>query len=270
MSKSNLLIKLGASTLLLSLVSIFAFNASTSLQAQETESNTTIEDIEEDPTNAVGETVTVRGAVNEVEPGISFKIAEEGFLEGSEVLVLNATGELFPNSPTNDLELQVTGEVGTFITADIDTYNDLYDYDLDPDLYVDYESKPVIFAESVALAPEIEDISETPENFYSKEVALQGEVDEIKSDLAFTIVDDDLLEGSDMLVINVTGESLPSEEEIVVVTGMVRPYISAEFERDYDLTWDLDVQEEIEAEYSQKPVLVVDSIYLAEDEGLLE
>lgn len=52
---------------------------------------------------------------------------------------------------------------------------------------------------------------------------------------------------------------------------MVRPFIKSEFERDYDLTWDLDFQEELEAEYTEKPVLVVDSIYpAAEDEGLLE
>lgn len=51
---------------------------------------------------------------------------------------------------------------------------------------------------------------------------------------------------------------------------MLRPFVKAEFERDYDLTWDLDLQEELEAEYSEKPVLVVDSIYSAKDEGLFE
>lgn len=270
MSKSNLLIKLGVSTLLLSLASIFAIKAPTSLQAQEIDNNTTIEDIEEDATDAVGEQVTVRGEANEVDPGISFEIAEEGFLQGSEVLVINATGELLPDMPEDEMEYQVTGEVGTFLTADIETYNDLYDYDLDPDLYVDYDSKPVIFAESITPAPGIEDISETPDNFYNKEVALEGEVTEIKSDLAFTLTEDDFIGGNDMLIINLTGEPIPSEDERIVVTGMVRPYITADFERDYDLTWDLDVQEEIEAEYSEKPVLVVDSIYPVEDDGLLE
>jgi hypothetical protein len=270
MPKLNLLAKLGASTLLLSLASVFAFNSPASLQAQETQNNTTIEDLEEEPSDAVGEQVTVRGEVNEVEPGISFEIAEEGFLEGEEVLVINATGEMLPEMPDEDLDLQVTGEVGTFLTADIESYNSLYDYDFDPNLYVDYDNRPVIFAESVTLSPGIEQISETPDYFYSKEVAIEGEVTEIKSDLAFTLTEDDFIGGNEMLIVNVTGEPIPSEDERVVVTGMVRPYVSAEFERDYDLTWDLDVQREIEAEYTQQPVLVVDSIYPIEDDGLLE
>lgn len=268
MSKLNLFIRLGTSTLVLSLASIFALNLN--LQAQENDGNTTIEDIEEEPSDAVGEEVTVKGEVSEVEPGISFEIAQEGFLEGEEVLVINSTGEMMPERSDDDINLQVTGEVGTFLTADLETYNGLYDLDLDPELYVDYDSKPVIFAESIALAPSIEAISEDPENFYSQEVALEGEVTEIKSDMAFTLTEDDFLGGNDMLIVNATAEPIPAEDERVVVTGMVRPYVAAEFERDYDLTWDLNVEQEIEAEYSQKPVLVVDSIYPIEDDGLLE
>lgn len=52
---------------------------------------------------------------------------------------------------------------------------------------------------------------------------------------------------------------------------MVRPFIRAEIERDYDLEWDLELIEELEAEYTDKPALIVDSIYPAsEDSGLLE
>lgn len=267
MTKFNSLFKLSTSALFLSLVSVLAIATSPNLQAQEADSNTTIEDLEEDATDALGEQVTVRGEVNEVEPGVSFQISEEGFLEGSEVLVVNVSGEPLPMMPDEDLELQVTGELGEFVYADVDS---LYDLDLDPDLYVDYEDRPVIFAQSLALSPGIEDISERPDNFYSKEVALEGEVGEIKSDSAFTLSEDELIGDNEMLMVNVTGEPIPEQGQKVVVTGMVRPFVAAEFERDYDLTWDLDVQEEIEAEYSQKPVLVVDSMYPAEDEGLFE
>ena len=266
-SQLNLLAKLGTGALILSLVSVLAFDKQADLQAQETENNATIEEIENDNSGKMGEQVTVRGEVNEVEPGVSFQIAEEGFLEGSEVLVLNVSGETLPEMPDEDLELQVTGELGEFIYADVDS---LYDLDLEPDLYVDYEDKPVIFAESFTLSPGIEDISERPDNFYSKEVALEGEIGEIKSGMAFTLSEDELLGDNEMLVVNVTGEPIPSEEQKVVVTGMVRPFIAAEFERDYDLTWDLDVETELEAEYSEKPVLVVDSIYTAKDEGVFE
>ncbi|WP_170943969.1 hypothetical protein [Leptolyngbya sp. BC1307] len=45
------------------------------------------------------------------------------------------------------------------------------------------------------------------------------------------------------------------------VTGVLRSYIRSDFDRDYDLQWDLSVKENIEAEYEQKPVFVADSIY---------
>ena len=115
------------------------------------------------------------------------------------------------------------------------------------------------------------DISENPDKFYGKEVAVEAKVEEIKSDVSFTLDEGGLIGGENLLVINASGEPIPAEDETVVVTGMVRPFIKAELERDYDLTWDLDVEEKIEAEYSEKPVLVVDSIYpSAKEEGLFE
>ena len=52
---------------------------------------------------------------------------------------------------------------------------------------------------------------------------------------------------------------------------MIRPFVAADIERDYDLTWDAGIVEELKAEFSQKPALVVDGIYpAAEEEGLLE
>ncbi len=268
MSKFNLLTNLGISAILLSTIGIVPVTENNALRAQDADSNETIENIAEEETNLFGEQVTVRGQVETVEPGMSFYLNEEGFLEGDDVLVLNVSGKMLPEMPDEELELQVTGELGKFVLADVERE---YDLDLDPDLYVDYEDRPVILANSMTLSPNLEDISERPENFYGKEVAVEGEVEEIKNDIAFTLDDEQLIGGEDLLVINVTGEPIPSQDEAVVVNGMIRPFVKAEFERDYDLTWDLDFQEELEAEYLEKPVLVVDRIYpSAEDEGLLE
>ena len=252
---------------LLALASMFIAVEGKRLQAQETDGNTTIEEISEDEDNASGEEVTVRGEVEEVESGVSFVLQKEGFLEGDEVLVINVSEQVVPEDAEN-LPLQITGELGTLVLADIERD---YGLELDPDLYVDYETKPVILATSMVLSPDLEEVSEDPEGYYDLEIALEGEVDEIRNDYAFTLKEDQLIGGDDLLIINATGEPIPEVDEKVVVTGMVRPYIKADFEKDYDLTWDLDVQEEIEAEYTEKPVLVVDSIYpSAEDEGLFE
>ncbi|MEB3212168.1 MAG: hypothetical protein VKL39_12475 [Leptolyngbyaceae bacterium] len=48
----------------------------------------------------------------------------------------------------------------------------------------------------------------------------------------------------------------------MVVTGTLRPFIASEFEQEYDLTWDLDIQEQLEAEYTERPVLVAAEVYL--------
>lgn len=268
MPKYNLLIN-KSSVLLLALATIFISSEYASVQAQETDGNTTIEEIaEEEESVTLGEEVTVRGEVDEVDPGVSFVLEEEaGLFEDDEVLVINVSEQILPEN-ADDLQLQVTGEVGSFVLADVERE---YDLDLDPDFYVDYESKPVIFASYIVASPDLEEVSENPDIYYGQEVAIEGEIGEIRNDYAFYLEEDQLIAGDDLLIINATGEPIPQEDETVVVTGMVRPFVSAEFERDYDLTWDLDVQEEIEAEYQDKPVLVVDSIYpSAQEQGLFE
>lgn len=258
----------GVNVLLLSLITLFGAVQSPKLQAQEVEGNNTIEEISESEDTFVGEEVTVRGEVTAVEPGVSFVMQEEGFLEGDRVLVINTSDELLPIPEEDDLSIQVTGEIGTLILADVERD---YQLDLDPELYVEYENQPVIFAETMVLSPDIEDVAEEPDSYYLQEIALEGEVDEVMSDYTFTLKEDQLIDDDRLLMINATGEPLPSEDEKIVVTGVVRPYIQAEFERDYDLTWDLGIQEEIEAEYTEKPVFVIDSIYTsAEDDGILE
>ena len=261
------IVKIGASALFVSLVSAVGVVESNKLQAQEVDGNTTIDEVTEEEV-VIGEEVTVRGEVEEVEPGISFVLEEEGFLEGDEVLVLNVSGGTVPVLPTEDLELQVTGEVGNLILADIERD---YGLILDPDLYVDYENKPVILAQSMVLSPELEDIAEDPELYYLQTLAVEGEIDEVRNDYTFTLKEEQLIGGDEILMINASGTPIPEADETVVVTGTVRQYIQAEFDRDYDLTWDLDVQEEIEAEYTERPVFVVDAIYpSAEDDGLFD
>ena len=265
MSKYNLINK--SSTLLLVLATIFTVGQYQSLQAQETDSNVTIEDIAEENNVALGEEVTVRGEVTEVEPGMSFVLQEEGLFEGDEVLVINVSQQMLPEQQDN-LELQVTGEKGMLVVADVEQE---YGLDLNPEFYVDYENKPVIFASSMVLSPEIEDVAENPDRYYTQEIAVKGEVKNINSDYAFILREDKLFSDDNLLIVNTTGEPIPNQDEKVVVTGTVRPYVKAEFEKEYNLTWDLDIQEEIEAEYTNNPVLIVDSIYpSAQDQGLLE
>ncbi|BAY92737.1 hypothetical protein NIES3275_47740 [Microchaete diplosiphon NIES-3275] len=58
-----------------------------------------------------------------------------------------------------------------------------------------------------------------------------------------------------------TPQGTVNEGEKVAVTGVLRPFVVAELERDYDLNWDLTLQKQLEAEYSNKPVLVANEVY---------
>ena len=220
--------------------------------------NVTTEEVAEDTEALIGQTVTIRSDALEVIEPASFTVGDDEFFGGEEILVINASGEIF-ELPEDDTEVQITGEVAEFVFADIESE---YDLDLDPDLYVDYEGQPAIIAQSLAPAPEPGEIAENPDRYYGQILAVTGEVETVYGENTFTLDEDELFGGEDLLVVVTNPTEAPIEDgETVAVTGELRPFIVSEFETDYDLTWDLDIQEEIEAEYSERPVLVVDRVY---------
>jgi len=224
---------------------------------QETE-NVTTEEVSENFDELIGQTVTIRSDALEIVEPTSFIVGDQSFFGGEEILIINASGEIF-ELPEDDTEVQVTGEVVNLVLADIESE---YDLGLDPDLYVDYEGKPAIIAQSLAAAPEPGEIAADPSQYYGQILAVTGEIEAIYSDNSFTLDEDQLFGGEDLLVIVTNPIVAPIEDgETVAVTGELRPFVTAEFETDYDLTWDLDVQKQLEADYSERPVLVVDQVY---------
>ena len=238
-------------------------NTNNSLLAQadvdmEESENVTTEEVAEDTEALIGETVTIRSDALEIIEPASFTVGDDDFFGGEEILVINASGEIF-ELPEDDTEVQITGEVAQFILADIESE---YGLGLDPELYADYEDKPAIIAQSLAPAPEPGEIAADPEQYYGQTLAVTGEVENIYGDNTFTLDEDELFGGEDLLVIVTNPTEAPiADGETVAVTGELRSFVTADLETDYDLTWDLDVQEEIEAEYSERPVLVVDRVY---------
>lgn len=249
--------QLGAIALLTLAIVLPACNPADEIEEGRT--NVTTEDITEDTEQLIGQTVTIRSEVEEV-GDVGFVFEADELFGGEPILVLNASGEPFL-LPPEDIEVQATGEVTQFIIADVESE---YGLDLDEDIYVEYEDRPAIIAQSLALAPEPEELAEDPEGFYNQVVAVEGEVNELVSPGVFTVGDDGWFGGGELLVVG-TDPSLAGgaieEGENVTVTGVLRPYIFAEFERDYDLTWDLELQQNVEAEYSQEPVLAASEVY---------
>lgn len=90
---------------------------------------------------------------------------------------------------------------------------------------------------------------------------MPGEVEDIVGPNSFTLDEEELIGANDLLVVTINPQRQIEDGKKVVATGVLRPFVLAEFERDYDLTWDLDVQQTLEAEYRDKPVLVVNDVY---------
>ncbi|MEQ9360013.1 hypothetical protein [Coleofasciculus chthonoplastes] len=224
--------------------------------AGQEEENVTAEEVEENTEQLIGQSVSIRGEVRDVLDNVTFTISEDE-LFGDEIIVVNTSGEPFMLPEEEDVEVQVTGEVRQFNLVEFEE-----EFDLDFQFDTDYEQKPAIVAESLALAPKPGEITEDPSQFYNQTVAVEGEVEEIMSNNTFTLDEDQLVGGGDLLVFTlVAPERTMVEGEDVVVTGEIRPFIAAEFERDYELTWDLDVKRQLEAEYENKPVFIAKSIY---------
>ncbi|MGG6295647.1 hypothetical protein ACQ4M4_14755 [Leptolyngbya sp. AN02str] len=223
--------------------------------------NVTTEELVDNPNKYIGQVVTVRSEpVAEIGPS-TFTMEDEEFFGSEPILVVNATGELFV-FPEAGTDVQVTGEVRNFVALDIERE---YNLGLEADDYATYENQPALIAQSIAIAPEPGELASNPEQYYGEQLAVTGEIEEFQSANVFTLDEDQLFGGQDLLVLraNPTTAAEPAIEdgETVAVTGELRPFIVAELERDYEFNWEAGIQEQLEAEYRDRPVLVADNVY---------
>ncbi|MBE9170183.1 hypothetical protein IQ238_22560 [Pleurocapsales cyanobacterium LEGE 06147] len=247
------------SILLFSVASILLTEKDNSLQvmAQEIIHNVTVEEINEKAERLLGQTVTVKGAIEEIKSGSAFTIEDERYFSAERILVINRSNESLPELPERDIPIQVTGKIDKLERAQIVRNQDL---DLSPDIVAVFQERPVIYADTIVLAPDPDEVTEDPQSYYGRQVAVQGKVEEILGANAFTLAEDKLKEGKNLLVLNLVAEPMPAEGEKVLVTGMVRSFNATELEQDYDLNGERQLPRELETEYSQQVVLIVDSI----------
>ncbi|MBH8556101.1 hypothetical protein I8751_27935 [Nostocaceae cyanobacterium CENA357] len=249
----------GAIALALSAVLLPACTNNLEREAAVPETNVTTEEVTDNTNQLIGKTVTVRSTpITKLGPS-TFTVSDKEFFGTESILVVNASGKVFTLPTDPNTPIQATGPVSKFVIADI---NRDYNLGLDPNLYVDYEGKPAIIAQSLALAPKPGELTTNPSLYYGKTLAVTGEVEDIRNSSSFTLDEEKLFGGQDLLVIRAgTPKGVVNEGEKVAVTGVLRPFIVAELERDYDLNWDLTLQRKLEAEYSNKPVLVANEVY---------
>lgn len=249
--RTHLPLKMGFALLLV--LAAFIAGCETETENPNADLNVTAEEVAEQTEAVEGQTVTIRSEVQQ-------KVGESSFTldnEGEDILIVNVSNQLFLLPTDDELEVQVTGKVATFVLADIERE---FGLDLEPEVYAEFEAKPVLLAESLALAPDPGEVTQRPERFYDLAIAVEGEVEDVIDANTLTLDEEQLFGASDLLVIGTPAvDSLKGQR--VTVTGKLRKFIVTEFEQDYDLTWDLAIKNKLEAEYSEKPVFVAEALY---------
>jgi len=206
----------------------------------------------------IGKTVTIRTQPIRLIGPTSFTVRDQELIEDQDILIINATGQPFTLPSTNNIPVQITGQVRRFDLAQINQ-----DYNLDlqsAEYYENYDNQPVIVAKSLALSPDPGELTTNPSAYYGKRLTVTGEVENINSAIAYTLDEDKLLGGEDLLVLHTQSRPNVKRGEQVAVTGVLRPMVIADLQRDYQLGWDANLRKQLEAKYRNKPVLIVTNV----------
>ncbi|MBR8833743.1 MAG: hypothetical protein DSM106950_06805 [Stigonema ocellatum SAG 48.90 = DSM 106950] len=207
----------------------------------------------------IGKTVTIRSKPIQKVGLSSFMVSDQQFLGGEPTVVINASGVPFDLPTDQNIKVQVTGQVRNLVIPEIERDFKLQLLD---ESYRDYVNKPVIIAQSIALAPKLSEITNDPSKYYGKRLAVMGRVQNIQSPVLFTMDENQLIGTKELVVLlKATPKAAINQGQTVTMVGVVRPFVVADIEREYNITWNQRVREEMEAQYGNKPVLIADVIY---------
>ncbi|MBV6625755.1 MAG: hypothetical protein KI793_22975 [Rivularia sp. (in: Bacteria)] len=229
---------------------------------QQEAENVTAEEVADKTSKLIGKSVTIRSnAINKISPS-TFAVTDDDFFGGDTILIVNASGEA--QELPEGTELQITGEVKKFASAD---FNNEYKLKLNSKDYEKFEGKPAIVAQSIALAPKPGQVTTNPDEYYNKVIAVPGEIENVTGDDVFTLDEERLIGAEDLLVLVPDNKDVVpykknvKKGETVVATGTLEKFVVADLEKEYGFAWDDGVKTKLEAEYKEKPVLVVNTIY---------
>jgi uncharacterized protein YcfL len=106
----------------------------------------------------------------------------------------------------------------------------------------------------------LEEVAEEGNQLIGQTVTISGEVEEVLSPDSLVLEDEENLFFEDKVLVlsvnNLQNELVLQEGENAQITGEVAQLVVAEFEREYDLTWDLELKQKLEVEYEGKPVVI--------------
>jgi hypothetical protein len=115
-------------------------------------------------------------------------------------------------------------------------------------------------------------LAKDAKHYYGQTVTVQAEVEDVLGPKMFTLDEDAILAGADVLVLvprGVTGQL--SHDQKVTVSGTVRQYVEADLHRDFDFFENgkiVDVNKKVD--WKTRPVIVATSVRTAAGQDLVQ
>ena len=213
----------------------------------------------DNPRQFMGQSITIKSKPIRQVSLNSFTVREGDFSNKDPMLVINASGVPFNFPSDRNVEVQVIGQVRDFSIPELERD---YRLNLNPQQYSGYVNKPVIVAQSITLAPTPGQVSQNPQQYYGKTITVTGEVKNIQNPMLMTLHKGQLFGGGDLPVLLTPSAKVAiNKGQSVAVVGEVRPFVASDIQRRYNLRWDAGVQQQLAAQYGNKPVLVADAVY---------
>jgi hypothetical protein len=211
------------------------------------------------PNDVIGKTVTIRSQDIQEVGSSSFTVKDKHFLDGKPIIVINASGKPFDLPTERNTPIQVTGQVQKLVPSEIERKFRLR---LSEKYYKNYLNQPAIIAHSIAVSPDIVQITQNPSQFYGKKLALIGKVENIESPVLFTLNKNQFINTNDLLVLlTETPTAAITQDKTIALTGVVRPFVADNIVRDYKLKWNPQMKKQMEDMYGNKPILVAKVVY---------
>lgn len=101
------------------------------------------------------------------------------------------------------------------------------------------------------------ELAARPRAYFGRLVSVRADVAKAYDAHSFTLDEDRIGAGPDVLVLNPEPSKAPDEGASVTVVGVVRPFVEAEMHRDYD--W-FESQPSYEIDFKTRPVIVASSV----------
>ena len=114
-------------------------------------------------------------------------------------------------------------------------------------------------------------LANNAKDYYGKTVTVKAEVEDVIDNRTFSLDEDAILAGADVLVLVPAGYTgTLAHDQMVTVTGKVRPYVTAELEKDYHwFKHGAIVSHDSKVDFKTRPVLVATSVRTADGRDLL-